>query len=176
MPAENITLNATWTAGDGVTYVVEHYVQNANNNEYTLDHTDNRTGVTGNVIDGTALATLIGNGIVLRDAESKAIAADGSTVIKIYYDRASYTVTYTYGNKVGESISHTVRYGAVLPEAPVFSVVGYTFAGWDSDMASTMPASDMTYAAIWTANTDTEFTVEHYYQNAGDDGYTKVDS
>jgi uncharacterized repeat protein (TIGR02543 family) len=122
------------------------------------------------------LATLIGNGIVLGSAETKEIAADGSTVIKIYYDRASYTVTYTYGNKVGEAVEHTVRYGATLPEAPVFSVLGYTFAGWDNELASLMPASNLTYNATWEANTDTKFTVEHYYQNANDDGYTLVES
>ena len=124
MPGENVTLNATWTAGSGVAYSVEHYHQNANNDEYTLIATENRTGVTGTVIDGATIATKIENGIVLKSAESKAIAADGSTVIKIYYDRVNYTVTYTYGDKVGEAVEHTVRYGATLPAAPVFSVVG----------------------------------------------------
>ena len=176
MPAENVTLNATWSAGDGIAYKIEHYLQNANDDNYVLDHTDNRTGVTGAVIDGTAFATLIGNGIILKSAESKAILADGSTVIKIYYDRVSYTVTYTYGSMAGENAVYTVRFGAALPEAPEFSVVGYTFAGWDSKLVSTMPASDLTYTATWTANTDTKFTVEHYYQNANDDGYTKVET
>ena len=176
MPAENVTLNATWKAGDGVAYKVEHYLQNANDNGYMLDHTDNRTGMTGTVIDGALLAALVGNGIVLKSAESEAIAADGSTVIQIYYDRATYTVTYTYGTMTGESTVHTVKYGATLPAAPVFAVVGYTFAGWDRALAAVMPASDLTYAATWTASNNTKFTVEHHYQNANDDGYSIVES
>ena len=176
MPAENVTINATWTAGDGVKYLVEHYVQNADDDEYTLDHADNRTGVTGTVIDGTTLATMVGNGIVLKSAESKAIAADGSTVIKIYYNRASYTLTFTFGQLSGAPVVMTLRYGASVPETPKFTAVGYTFAGWDNDVVSFMPASDLTYSAIWAANTDTEFTVLHYYQNANDDGYTVVNS
>ena len=173
MPAENVTLNATWTAGN-VQYKVEHYVQNADDDDYTLENTDTRNGVTGAMIDGETLATMVGSGIVLKSAESKAIAADGTTVIKIYYDRVNYTVTYTYGSLTGENAVYTVRYGAALPAAPVFEVMGYTFSAWDSELVTTMPASNLTYAAIWTANTDTEFTVEHYYQNANDDGYTVV--
>ena len=176
MPAENVTINATWTAGDGVEYKVEHYVQNANNDEYTLEKTDNRTGMTGATVNGSNLATLVGNGIKLKSAENKEIAADGSTVIKIYYDRETYKVTYTYGTMAGENTVYNVRFGADMPDAPTFEAIGYTFAGWDSDVADTMPASDLTYVAQWTANTDTEFTVEHYYQNANDNEYTLIDS
>ena len=176
MPGEDVTVNATWTAGDGVKYKVEHYVQNVTDDGYTLDHTDERTGVTGDLIDGATLATMVGGGIVLKNAESKTILADGSMVIKIYYDRQTYTVTYSYGTIAGESVVHSVRYGAALPAAPVFSAIGYTFEGWDSAIASSMPASNLTYVAIWSANTDTEFTVEHYYQNANDDGYTIINS
>ena len=176
MPGKDVTVNATWTAGDGVKYKVEHYVQNVTDDGYTLDHIDERTGVTGDLIDGATLATMVGGGIVLKNAESKAILADGSMVIKIYYDRLTYTVTYSYGTIAGESTVHSVRYGAALPAAPVFSAIGYTFEGWDSAIASSMPASNLTYVAIWSANTDTEFTVEHYYQNANDDGYTIINS
>ena len=175
MPANDVVLNAIWKAGDGVKYVVEHYLQNADDDEYTLDHTDNRTGVTGTMINGSDLATLVGNGITLKSAESATINADGSTVIKIYYDRVSYKVTYSYGTMQGESVVHTVRYGATLPEAPELEAIGYTFAGWNKELATTMPASNLEYAAQWTPNTDTEFTVEHYYQNANDDGYSVID-
>ena len=176
MPANDVVLNATWKAGDGVKYTVEHYLQNADDDDYTLDHVDNRTGVTGALINGADLATLVGNGIVLKSAESATINADGSTVIKIYYDRVSYKVTYSYGTMQGESVVHTVKYGATLPVSPEFEAIGYTFGGWDSALASTMPANDIVYVAQWTPNSDTEFTVEHYYQNANDNGYEMVDS
>ena len=176
MPAENVVINATWKAGDGVKYRVEHYLQNIYDDGYTLADTENRTGVTGALINGAELASMVSGGIKLKSADSLAIAADGSTVIKIYYDRESYRVTFTYGSLSGDGVTYTVRYGAALPEAPVFSAVGYTFVRWDSTLASTMPSSDLTYAAVWAANTDTEFVVEHYYQNANDDGYTKVGS
>ena len=176
MPAEDITLNATWTAGQGVTYTVEHYVQNANDDEYALDHVETRTGTTGATVNGEYLATMVGQGLKLNYGESREIEADGSTVIKIYYDRENYTVTYTYGDKDGESVVESVRFGATLPEAPEFVLVGYTFAGWDAEIADTMPASDLVYVALWTPNEDTAFTVEHYYQNANDDEYTLVDS
>jgi hypothetical protein len=55
-------------------------------------------------------------------------------------------------------------------------VQGYVLAGWNNALADVMPATDLTYEARWTAADDTAFTVEHYIQNANDDGYTKIDT
>jgi uncharacterized repeat protein (TIGR02543 family) len=50
---------------------------------------------------------------------------------------------------------------------------GYTFVGWftapnggtEEDIPASMPARDITLYAHWTANTDTPYTVEHYWMN-----------
>ena len=37
--------------------------------------------------------------------------------------------------------------------APIVTRTGYTFLGWDRDVATTVPAEDVTYVAQWKANT-----------------------
>ena len=50
--------------------------------------------------------------------------------------------------------SSSVAYGSSIT-APTVTKTGYTFAGWSSDVASTMPATNTTYTATWTAKTTT---------------------
>ncbi|MCF7942369.1 MAG: InlB B-repeat-containing protein, partial [Spirochaetia bacterium] len=68
--------------------------------------------------------------------------------------------------------------------ASTFTREGYTFAGWATtatgtvayaDEASfTMESADVTLYAVWSANTGTAYTVEHYQQDTSGSGYTKV--
>ena len=58
---------------------------------------------------------------------------------------------------------------------------GYTFNGWyngdelitgELSYTFAMPSGDLSYIARWTANTNTPYKVEHYWQNIDDDNYT----
>ncbi len=53
---------------------------------------------------------------------------------------------------------------------------GYTFVHWQASGAqwvfTTPVTADMTLLAIWQANTDTSYKVEHYQQDTSGDGYT----
>ena len=62
-------------------------------------------------------------------------------------------------------------------EMPTTTREGYTFDGWYAEPELTnkvetlpekYPAGTTTYYAKWTANTDTKYTVEYYYQARGD--------
>ena len=54
--------------------------------------------------------------------------------------------------------SSSVNYGAAIT-APTVTRSGYNFAGWDVTPASTMPASNTTYTATWTAKTLTSISL-----------------
>ena len=41
---------------------------------------------------------------------------------------------------------------------------GYTFQGWEPELPETIPYENITLVAQWTANNDTNYTVEHYLQ------------
>ena len=48
--------------------------------------------------------------------------------------------------------SSSVVYNSAITE-PTVTRAGYNFAGWDVDVAATMPASNVTYTATWTPKT-----------------------
>ena len=91
--------------------------------------------------------------------EQQTIAADGTTIVNIYYDRLTYTVTYVCGNHTSENIpeSKTVRYGAKAPTVfDTSDVLGYVFAGWFTDANCTViynsvseVKQDLTLYAKW---------------------------
>ena len=62
-----------------------------------------------------------------------------------------YTITLKPENG-GEDIVITQDYGTAITAPANPTKTGYTFAGWDKTIPSTMPAEDMTITARWTEN------------------------
>ena len=63
-----------------------------------------------------------------------------------------YLVTFDSDNGT-DNVTYELDYGSAItvPASPVME--GYTFAGWSPDPTdATMPASDVTYKAVWTVN------------------------
>ena len=58
------------------------------------------------------------------------------------------------GTLTGSYTSGTVDYGTTIT-APVPTRTGYTFTGWDPNVPNTMPDSNQSFTAQWTANTYT---------------------
>ena len=158
MPAENLTLYAKWTANANTKYTVKHYQQNLDDdNSYTLVDTESdKTGTTGELTSATAKNY---EGFTAKSFDQQTIAADGSTVVEIRYDRNTYTVTYTDGvnNETifEDEVHQGVKYGAVVPaynNGTDPSRENYPFAGWDFAVPDTMPANDLTFTAKWEKN------------------------
>ena len=175
------TLYAGWTANTNTPYRVEHYQQHIEDNEYTLAATDDLTGTT----DTTATAAAKSytgfseNTAIESRIASGNIAGDGSLVLKLYYDRDLYTVSYTSNGGSVISDTNGVKYRATIAEPAEPTRAGYTFAGWYQestletawDFITEQVVSDTTLYAGWTANTNTPYRVEHYQQNVEDDNY-----
>lgn len=172
MPAESITLTARWTARDDTEYTVKHYLQNADNDEYKLQATETLSGTTG---AATAAAAKGKAGdyahFTAKAFEQGAIAADGSTVVEIYYDRDTFTITFDAngGTVDGEETSKkTLRFGSTLGGITPRRL-GFAFGGWytDTDAATkvtAVPAESVTLHAMWTAS-QINYTVRHYQQD-----------
>ena len=157
MPAHDLTLHAKWTPNSGTKYTVKHYQQNLNDDDYTLADTESdKTGTTGEQTNATAKNY---EGFTAKQFEQQTIAADGSTVVEIRYDRNTYTVTYTDGvnNETifADEVHQSVKYGAPVPaynNGTNPSRKNYTFAGWDPSVPVTMPADNLMFAAKWEKN------------------------
>ena len=83
--------------------------------------------------------------------------------------RPFYTVTFntSKGTSVG---SQKVEEDSFATE-PTTARAGYTFTGWDYDFTKAI-TKNTTITAGWSANTDTKYKVEYYWQNIENDDYT----
>lgn len=149
MPAQNLTIRATWTPRNDTRYTVKTYIMKA----------DGQYAVTSETFYGTTEETVttsyngnIGTGMFLntsRSVLSGQIAGDGSLVLSIYIDRYKYslitiadddetTTEYYYGQTVTQ------------PQDPVKP--GFSFMGWTPEIPATMPNHDVTVHAVFEKN------------------------
>ena len=151
MPNTNTTYTAKWTAGEGTAYKIEHYKQNIEDDNYTLESSDTetKTGTTGST---TAAAAKTYTGFTAKPVTQQTIAPDGSTIVKIYYDRKIATLSFnTNGGNAVTPI--TGKFGAAVTKPANPAKTGYTFTSWTPLIPTVMPAEDAAYTANWTANT-----------------------
>ena len=164
------TFTVTYTAAD-VGFTVKHYQQNVvDDNKYTLvdADTEKKSGFTDTEIGKGHEKTYPGFTALLYDTTTK-IAADGSTVVEIYYDRNYYLMNFNLDGGYGVEPIYA-RFGAPIsvgtPTKP-----GYTFVSWTPSIPSTMPDENTSYTASWKIG-ESGFTVVFWYENANDDGYS----
>ncbi len=149
---------------NNVEYRVEYYLQTFGVS-YTLTKTDKFSGTTGTLVNADVLAF---EGFTFDQSNSNNllqanILANGSLTLKVYYSRNAYNVVYnTYD---GEYATYeNIKYGDAVLKPANPSRVGYTFAGWDQEVPTLMPNNDVVLNALWTANTNTAYKVEHYIE------------
>ena len=97
------------------------------------------------------------------------VTADLTLTAKWQINR--YTITFdTAGGSEVPSITQDYGTAITPPAAPTRT--GYTFAGWDRESPTTMPAEDMTITARWTVN---QYTITFKPENGGQDIVIKQD-
>lgn len=143
--SKGMTLYAKWQPAEDTQYTVEHYQEQLGGG-YVKTESEKLTGTTESE---AAVQIKDAPGFHEKSAEEKTIAPDGSTVVKVYYDRNEYTVMFNLDNGT-ENVVQTYKHGADL-HAPTPSRSGYTFAGWNSELPKIV-TEGAEYAAKWTAN------------------------
>ena len=166
--SEAKTYTVTYQATE-VDFTVKHYQQNVSNDEYTLADTETKKGFTESAVGaGLAKTDYTGFYSLLYDTTTT-IAADGSTVVEVYYDRYYYLMNFNLDGGYGVEPIYA-RFGAPIsvdtPTKP-----GYTFEGWTPSIPATMPADNTSYKASWKIG-ESGFTVVFWYENANDNGYS----
>lgn len=163
-----------------VSYTVIHFWQNVDNDNYTEHEreTVSTTHKTGEVI---ADAHKSYDGFYNLLYETPAAAADGSTVVEVYYDRYYYLMKFELGENGYGVDPIYARYGDAI-EIGTPTRAGYTFLGWKlngtgetinpADMPKTMPATDETYVAQWQMADSATVNVVIWGENADDEEYS----
>lgn len=153
-----VTLFAIWNAKTDTPYAVEHYGE-ALDGGWKLLSGESFTGITDTT--ATAAASSFTGFSYNADAHNVTkgnIAGDGSLVLKLYYSRNSYTLSWLDYDGT-ELASQSVLFEApiAVPDDVTPQRMGYRFLGWN--VSGTMPAKNTTFSAKqdgkWSANTYT---------------------
>ena len=141
MPAENITLTARWTV-----------------NQYTITFKPENGGQDivikqdyGTAITAPANPTKTGYTFAGWDKTIPSTMPAGDMAITARWQVNQYTITFKPENG-GQDIVIKQDYGTAITAPANPTKTGYTFAGWDKTIPSTMPAGDMIITARWTEN------------------------
>ena len=92
----SMTLKAHWNATE-VSYTVIHWLENADDDGYSYDKSEKKTGLTGTEANATAKSY---KGFTAQSVTKKTIKGDGSTIVSVYYKRNVYEVRfYSFGEQ-----------------------------------------------------------------------------
>ena len=175
--SENVTITVTYKPTN-VSYTVIHYQQNVDNDYYTEAERETLQGLTGSQVPEAAKEY---PGFYSLIYERPAIAADGSTVIEIYYDRYYFLMLFDMDGGYGTDPIY-VRYGAPIGTVNAPTKAGYKFGDWSLtkggekvELPATMPAENRTYYALWTPEATAKVTIVFWGENADDEDYSYLD-
>lgn len=135
----NVTLYAQWRS-TAASYRVEYYQQNLEDDNYSIVAADTLTP-SGTVGDTATAEIKEYEGFTYNESRSNSsgiIAEDSTLVLKLYYDRNEYTVTYEYEGTVPAGApevpsEQTCKYGETVELAKMPDVTDYRFSGWYSE-------------------------------------------
>lgn len=180
---EDITVTLYYVAGKA-TYTVKHYYQNLENDEYTFGR---EVELTGDIDAYTNAVADSKPGFVCLGVPQTTVAADGTTVVEIYYDREYYTVTFDVNGGINGPEPIYAKYGTKFNTEDITSPirVGYKFMGW-KDVSNTDAETlngdveiteNVTYTAQWVAEKgQADYSIVLWGQNANDNEYSYLGS
>ena len=141
MPAGNMTITAQWQV-----------------NQYTITFKPENGGQDivikqdyGTAITAPANPTKTGYTFAGWDKTIPTTMPAGNMTITAQWQVNQYTITFKPENG-GQDIVIKQDYGTAITAPANPTKTGYTFAGWDKTIPTTMPAGDMTITARWTEN------------------------
>ncbi len=136
-----------------IAYHVEYYLQDLEGDGYTLEETEELSGKAGDQVEAERAYY---PGFALNEEKSVltgTIAANGSTILRLYYDRMLYTVTWKIGQ---DEINESYRYQAIpaftgstaRPDGEHGS--NFVFLGWDKTIVPV--TKNVTYRALYSVD------------------------
>ena len=161
MPAGNMTITAQWQV-----------------NQYTITFKPENGGQDivikqdyGTAITAPANPTKTGYTFAGWDKTIPSTMPAGNMTITAQWQVNQYTITFKPENG-GQDIVIKQDYGTAITAPANPTKTGYTFAGWDKTIPTTMPAENMAITARWQVN---QYTITFKPENGGQDIVIKQD-
>ena len=143
MPADNTTYIAQWT--------INQYTLSFDLNDGDSEAIAEITADYNSDVTKPADPTRTGYTFAGWSPEFTGKVPAGDTTYEAQWTINQYTITFdTDGGSEVEPITLDYESAITAPENP--TKTGYTFAGWDSEIPTTMPAENKTIKATWTIN------------------------
>lgn len=168
---EKIAYKAVFADNAYHNYTINHYKEKIQDS-IALNNIDNYELVSSETKQGrygtmTEAETKNFNGYITPLVNQQLINENDSTVVNIYYDRETYSLTWnTNGGIVTNSFAFgAMKYGSEIT-IPQLKRYGYSYK-WDMSIPETLTANS-TFTAIWTAN---KYEVEWLMNNGTDSVY-----
>ena len=106
------TLYAKWRENGNTSYTVIHWLENADDDDYSYEESETKTGTTGGETNAQAKSY---TGFTAQIITQETIAGDGSTIVSVKYTRNVYEVKFftdRKGKNEDTSKRITAKYGA----------------------------------------------------------------
>lgn len=174
---QDYTINVVYKPTN-VDYTVIHYQQNLTDDNYQPVKTETLQGLTNSIVPEAAKTY---EGFYALLYEKPAIAADGSTLVEVYYDRYYYLMNFDLDGGYGVEPIYA-RYGTPIGDVGTPTKAGYTFQGWSLNgtdivtLPETMPSKNTLYKAVWEADDTAKVTVVFWGENADNEEYSYIKS
>lgn len=187
MPANGAALTAQWEADKTAKVSVVVWGENADDENYSYIKSVETTAPVGSTLTAIPSGTNLNMGTKLwelKRVEQTTVAADGSSVLNVYYDRKEFTLTFKYDYHsgflgIGEGYKKTgtitAKWGADIgsrflamnaaAKGSLWST-NYSGAGPWTSFLQIMPEENRTYYCQETSNT----AQSAYYYTEGLDG------
>lgn len=159
-----------------VQYTIKHWQQNVSDDNYTevtADRVENKNKYPNELIGDGWEKTYPGFKQLDYDT-TLAIAADGSTVLNIYYDRLYYLMSFDLDGGYGVEPIYARVGTSVSVGNP--SKAGYSFKSWNPGVPAAMPVGGGRYKATWEAGKNVNVNLVFWYENANDSDYSYAGS
>ncbi len=129
----DMIVNAIWSKTNTAQYKIEHYQKRLNDDKYDLIERQTLEGVVGKqaIAEARIYQGFTQNTQNPNTIASGTIQANGNLVLRLYYDRNTYNITYELngGTWQGKQVS-TYKYGEEITLSKSVTKTGYKFLGW----------------------------------------------
>ena len=152
----NSTIKPIWNAHKDTKYSVEYYLQNIEDDNFTLFETKrNLTGETGKEVNATIKRYANFTFCEEKSITKGNINGEGTLTLKVYYTRNKFNVNVAKGGIVNKQ--GTYKYGTILNIGAIANL-GYDFDGWYSN--GVLVSNESNYAFTIDRDIEAKFKVK----------------